>query len=352
MKLKKIIGILALFVLVVPTVVFASGSGDKIESGETIEGGLTLYDDTTIENGATINGDVAVFGGKLDLGGTINGDLIVFGGDVEVEGTVSGDIAVIGGDLRVSSSATIDGECVLLGGTTDSAHNCFNPVTSEFNLETLQGFATLGQFGVPSAGRSAIEPSQVGGVFSAAASMIFTAVFIGCVAFFMTGVLPSRMYEVRSAVEYSPYAAGGIGMLTAIAGSSFLILTSIIWLPLLVVLSFVCGLGIFLGFVGAFYLGAISLIGWSSIGTLIGKRFFGRMDEPLVAGIGTGVLTFALGMLSIVLPGITVMLTIVLFCVGLGGVVLTKLGRQSYPAQPSIINDIKINRVMSTLPPE
>ncbi|MFK7804640.1 MAG: hypothetical protein AB8G95_23595 [Anaerolineae bacterium] len=352
MKIKKIIGVLALFILAVPTVVFASGSGDKIESGETINEDLTLYSDTTIENGATVNGDVAVFGGKLELDGIINGDLIVLGGDVEMDGTVSGNVAVIGGDLDISSDAIINGDCVLLGGSIDESHSCFNPVSSEFSLEALQDFATLGELSAPSSEAFVIESGRAGNIFAAAVSMAFTAIVVGVIAGLATSVIPDRMYEVRSAVRHNPYAAGGIGILTAIAGSSFLILTSVVWVPLLAILTLVCGLGVFLGFAGAFYLGAISLIGWTSVGTLVAKRFSSRMNEPLIAGIGTGLLTFGLGILASALPGITGLLTFTLFCVGLGGVVLTKLGRQSYPAQPVLINDIKIDQVMSTLPPE
>lgn len=354
MKLKKVTGILTLLVLtLLPTVVFASESGDIIESGVTINDDLTLYSDTSIEEGATINGDVAIFGGELDLKGTINGDLIVFGGDVEVEGAVSGNIAVISGDLRVASTASISGECVLLGGTMNGTHSCFNPVSSEFNLEMLQGFATLGQFQTPPSEISAIEPSEAVGFFSAVISMLVAAIFIGVIAYVITAIIPDRIYEVRSAVKHSPYAAGGIGILTAIAGPSFLIITSPIWGFILLILSPVCGLGVFLGFAGAFYLILISLLSGISVGSLTGKKILGtQIDDRLVAAIGTGGLTFALGMLGIALPVLTGLLGLLLFSAGLGGVVLTKLGRQPFPAQPTLIDEIKISRVMSTLPQE
>ena len=352
MKLKKTIGILAFFVLLLPATAFAAESGDKIESGETINDDLTLYSDTTIEEGATVNGDVAVFGGKLELDGTVNGDLIVFAGDVEVDGSISGNIAVIGGDLEIDSDAIVSGSCILVGGAMSGTHNCFNPVSSEFNLETLQDFATLGEFPVPSAESVAIEPSEAIGFFSAAISMVFTAIVVGGIAFLVASAVPDRMYEVRSAVKHSPYSAGGIGILTAIAGSSFLILTSVVWIPLLAILALVCGLGIFLAFAGAFYLGAISLIGWSSVGALTAKRFIGQLSDPVAAGVGTAAITFALGMLGFALPGLTGFLGFLIFSIGLGGVVLTKLGRQPYPAQPSLVNEIKINQVMSTLPSE
>ncbi|MEM8863000.1 MAG: hypothetical protein AAGD96_32210, partial [Chloroflexota bacterium] len=142
-----------------------------------------------------------------------------------------------------------------------------------------------------------------------------------------------------------------------IAGSSFIILTSFIWVPILAILTLVCGLGIFLGFAGAFYLGVVTIMGWTAIGALLAGRFVDQSSQfnprdPLVAGIGTGILTLALGLLGIALPGLTFTITLILFSIGLGGVVLTKLGQQSYPRMAQPLNDIKIKRVMETLPPE
>ena len=163
------------------------------------------------------------------------------------------------------------------------------------------------------------------------------------------------MFEVRHAVTHNPYIAGGIGMLTAVAGSSFLLLTSWIWIPLLVVLSFVCGIGIFLGFAGLFYLGAMVLMGWITVGALVAGRVVGERstlnpNDPIIAAIGTGIVTFAFGMLSIPLPVLSILIVSVLFFVGLGGVVLTKLGKQTYPRLPNDIDQDKFNKVMGTLP--
>lgn len=352
MKLKKIIIILALFVLAIPTAAFASESDGIIKDGETVNGDLTLYTSTTIEDGATVNGDVAVFGGTLDLFGTINGDLIVFAGDAVVEGSVYGNIVVIGGDLKLDSAATIDGSCALLGGDMEGTHDCFHPVSSELNLETFQDIATLGEFPAVPTGNVHMESHRVIGFFSILISMVFTSLGVGGIAYLVAAAVPYRMYEVRSAVKNSPYAAGSIGVLTAIAGSSFLIITSLIWAPLLALLTLVCGLGILLGLAGLFYLVTISLISWFSIGTLMAKRFGGEWSDPAAAGIGTAALTFGLGMLGMWLPGLTILLVFLLFCAGLGGVVLTKLGRQPYPAQPDLLNEIKINQVISTLPSE
>lgn len=364
MKLQyKRLTFVAIIFFAIPTLAFASGADEIIPNGESVNDDLTLFEDTTVEEGAVINGNVTVFGSDFESAGTINGDLTIFGGDAEIEGAVTGNVAVIGGDLGISPEAVINGECALIGGGIDvgeNGHNCFNPVTSELSLDSFRNVATLGGF-VPNVSDSGmVVPESSGSVLSAASSLIFMSLVVGGVAFFMTSAVPNRLFEVRSAVRRNPAAAGGIGLLTTIAGSSFLILTSIIWVPLLVVLTLACGLGVFLGFAGAFYLGVITIMGWTAIGALLAGRFVDQSSrfnprDPLVAGIGTGLLTMALGLLGIVLPGLTFTLTLILFSVGLGGVVLTKLGRQSFPKQATKLDgldSVKIKRVMNTLPPE
>ena len=364
MKLKhKRFAFIAVVFFAIPTLAFASGAGDIIRNGESVNDDLTLFEDTTVEEGAVINGNVTVFGGDFDSAGTINGDLTIFGGDVELEGVVKGNVAVIGGDLEIASEATINGECALIGGDIDidaDTHNCFNPVTSELSLDSFRNFATLGGFAPGVTDSEVIVPESSGSVLSAASSLIFMSLVIGGIAFFVTSAVPDRLFEVRSAVRRNPAAAGGIGLLTTIAGSSFLILTSVIWVPLLAVLTLACGLGIFLGFAGAFYLGVITIMGWTAIGALMAGRFVDQSSrfnprDPLVAAVGTGLLTLVMGLLGIALPGLTFTLTLILFSVGLGGVVLTKLGRQSFPKQIvelDGLDSVKLKRVMDTLPPE
>ncbi len=355
MKLKKIITLLALLAVAIPTAVLASSSGDKIENGQTVEDDLTIYNDMTIEESAVVNGDITLMGGELEMEGTVNGDILVFGGDVELTGNVFGELVVFGGDIEIHPDAIISGECALFGGTVDRTDICLNPISADFSFASLNDFLTAGGPNVPAAPSAPFPPSESGGFFSALMGMAFTALIVGTIGYFVTSAVPSRMYEVRSAVKHNPYIAGGIGMLTAIAGSSFLILTSWIWIPVLVVLSLVCGIGVFLGFAGLFYLGAVVLMGWITVGALAAGRFVDQSsplnpNDPLVAGIGTGAVTLLLGMLAIAFPVITSIIVSALFFVGLGGVVLTRIGKQSYPKFPDDMDRGKFDKVMQTLP--
>ena len=354
MKLRKLIIILALFALAVPVAALASGPEDVIESGEVINDDLVIRETTILEEGAVVNGDLTVFSSDIDLHGDVNGNVVVFGGDVTISGSVSGDLTVFGGSIEIADSAMFDGSCALFGGMVEGVTDCFNPVTSEINLQSLTEFVTASDFRTTTT-EAQIFDSDGSGFISQSLSIVLAAFIVGTMGFFITSAVPARMYEMRSAVTHNPYMAGGIGMLTAIAGSSFLILTSWLWIPILVLLSFVCGIGLFMGFAGIFYMGAMVLMGWITVGALLAGRFVDQSsplnpNDPLIAAVGTGIVTLAFGLLAIPFPVITVLLVSVLFFVGLGGVVLTRIGKQAYPRIPSDVDHDKFRKVMDTLP--
>ncbi len=340
--------------MAVPVAVLASALDDVIESGEVVNDDLVIRESTTLESGAVINGDITVFSSNIDLHGDVNGDVVVFGGDVTVSGSVSGDIAVFGGSINFSDAATFDGSCALFGGEVTGTSDCFNPISSDINFAGITEFISAGDFRTTTAEAEILDPAG-SGFISKSLTVILTAISVGTLGFFITSAVPSRMYEMRSAVSHNPYMAGGIGMLTAIAGSSFLILTSWIWAPVLVLLSFVCGIGLFLGFAGVFYLAAMVLMGWITVGALLAGRFVDQAtplnpNDPVVAAVGTGIATLGLGLLAIPFPVITFLLVSALFFVGLGGVVLTRIGKQAYPRLPGDVDQGKFRKVMDTLP--
>lgn len=355
MKLRKVIFLLALIAFLVPAAVRASDSGDRIEGDEVIEGDLTLYESTTIEEGATINGNITVLGGDLTFDGTVTGNIIVFGGDVDISGEIVGQLIVFGGDISVTPGAVLGGECALVGGAVSGTARCLNPISAEFNASTLTDFLIGNNLRATPVELEPAQISESSGIFVTAFSTLVTSLILGAMGYFITSAVPSRMYEIRSAVQHNPYIAGGIGMLTAVAGSSFLILTSPIWIPLLVFLSLICGLGVLLGLAGTFYILAMMLMGWITIGALLAGRVVDQSsplnpNDPMVAAVGTGIVTLAVGILAIAFPVLTGFLIGILFFVGLGGVILTRIGKQPFPRLPRDIDQSKFVKIINTLP--
>ena len=66
-----------------------------------------------IEDGAVLEGDLAVFGGDVEVDGTVEGNVVVFGGDVDVLGNayVEGDLALIRFGYRARRSKRARSNC-------------------------------------------------------------------------------------------------------------------------------------------------------------------------------------------------------------------------------------------------
>ncbi len=88
--MKKIITVLLLLALLLPSVYAAQNANDQKV--------------VTIEN--DINDDLFVSGDQVTVNGNINGDLFAGGGQVVVNGNVTGDAYVVGGNVTVNGQIT------------------------------------------------------------------------------------------------------------------------------------------------------------------------------------------------------------------------------------------------------
>lgn len=99
MNAKKIFGLIALILVLIPSLVFAT----------TFKGGDEIF---VIE---TINDDVYLASGLIQLNADVNGDLTAGGGRISIESKVSQDLNLVGGDIVVR--AEVGDDARLLGGT-------------------------------------------------------------------------------------------------------------------------------------------------------------------------------------------------------------------------------------------
>lgn len=361
---------LALFILIPATVSAASVldiNSEIIPSGEVINDNLTFFSDSVISEDAVVNGDVSTFSGHLIVDGTINGDLTVFGGTVEINGTLDGDTIIMGGYLEYGEGAAVTGECVVFGSI--KAKNGLGEVCNdhlEFNPEEMMDMLLLN---VPSPFSPGATPDSDGvpappsppelnfnDPFPTILGSLFSALFLGFIAYVIASAMPSRLYNVRDAVVHRTVASGGVGFLTAIASSSFFLLTSPIWFILFLALTIFFGLGLVLAGVAAIFVIGICLLGWTAIGSALGHQLSTNQkrrlhhNEPLLTAIGTGILSIALTILGNMSPFLSWMAIVGMFSVGLGGVVLTRIGKQAYPTPQITVDHDKVVKVMDTLP--
>ncbi len=132
--MKKIILVLfLLFVFVTPvraesnSVILSKGTvieSDYLKAGETvliegeIKGDAFLAGAVVTVNGP-VDGDLFVFGGKVSVNGPVNNNIRIFGGDVSINGPVGRNVLLVGGNLTVNKSATLGGSLIAAGGNLD-----------------------------------------------------------------------------------------------------------------------------------------------------------------------------------------------------------------------------------------
>lgn len=386
---------LLLMAVLIPVALAAPNQDTVIEAGEVVNNDISVFDgDLVIYDGAEVNGNIFVFNGNATIDGQVNGSVTLFNGDAVISGVINVDLTLFNGNLQGGDSAYIGGECVVLNGTVwnDSENDRLDSCTTiqGSKLNALAGLAPnmFKNFGdIPGSAVPAVpdvpaipempdmtwdqdmhgivephsrfrnEGPQALGVFS-------SSILFGLLGLVVGFVIPGNLRQIVAAARDKTVASGIAGALTAVAVPSLIVLL----IPISIILTFVC-IGL-LGFPIMFLLGlglAVGVVlGWVAAGTWLGIRLFGRGKSDriaLSAALGTGLLTFIVGLFSMVTAFGGWLLTMLILCVTLGAVALTQFGMKPYPRSRKTTNhggdapagDLdpdKLTTVMETLPPK
>jgi hypothetical protein len=330
MKTNLIIALFLVFVaaLIFPANAMAKGLSDgrvvfggsfTLSEGEILDGDLVVFGGVaTIETSATVNGNIALMGGTLETQGKINGDVVALGGLVELSNTafVTGDVIVIGAHLEQAENSTIGGDIV----STASA-----PMMMKFP----------GGFEVP----------RIDFGFSPIVDMVwfFFRVFIwAAIAVLLAMFLPNHTERIGRTAIRQPFLAGSLGLLTLLVGSFGLLLLAItlIFLPVSIL--------------GALSLALAWVWGILAIGLEIGKRLglLIKQEWPTAvsAGVGTFLLVLVMNGANQAVPCIGWMLPALVVLVGIGAVVLTRIGTQEYPLSEKLETALRSQNGSDVLP--
>jgi hypothetical protein len=242
------------------------------------------------------------------VAGQINGDLALFGGNVNLQDTalVRGNVAVLGGNLNRAAGARVEGE-IMQG----------NEFSTPFDFSLPFGFhmpwtGNLGPF----------ESLRIG--FSPVLGLIwfgFRTLLLAAVAVLVVMFWPAAADRAGRAAIGQPILGGGLGLLTIVVAPVLLILLAITILLIPV------------SFIGLVLLLVAGLFGWIALGLEVGKRlaasFTWDLQPPAAAGIGTLVLTLVIGGLGLV-PCVGWLAPFLVISIGLGAVMLTRFGSREF----------------------
>ena len=271
----------------------------------------------TLESGDEVDGDLVILGGSAELErrSRVDGSMVVVGGSASVAGEIDGNVVVFGGDVVLRSTAVVDGDLVKIGGSVRRESGAVvkgSEESVEFEgLSRFEGFPIRLNFD-----RSGDRWfSSIFNIFGD----IVVALALAAIGLLLVLFLPKQTEVVGQAILAAPLPSAGVGLLTGVVAVVLIVL-----LAITICLSPV-----------AFLLGVAMLVagifGWIAIGLLVGRKLLEAFN---VGGI-TSLKAVAAGTLLIsvlrAIPCLGGIFGFVVGCVGLGAVVLTRFGRQTYP---------------------
>lgn len=311
-----------MFILIVgisfllPGTALAQGSnGDEVVLGGTY----------TLESGETLDGNLFVIGGNatIEEGATVNGEIVVAGGNLSISGLVNGNIFATGGSVSLEETANIQGNISTLGGNVDRAAGAI--VSGEISNDLRQPF----QFLMPWHTITTPQPDvqvRVNPVYDAVWSafwVLMRSFLWAALAVLVVLFTPVTTERVTRAVMDKPLITGSVGLLTILVVPLVLVILAIT----------ICLLPVSL--IGL----AALLLGWAfgivALGVETGKRLgtLLKLDWalPVSAGIGAFILTLVINGLDALVPCVGWLPSLLAGSLGLGAVILTRFGTQSYP---------------------
>lgn len=292
-----------------PSVALAQDiQGDKIVFGgaftlrenETLNGNLiVLLGVASVQPDATVNGDIVLVGGTVDIAGRVDGSLIGVAGLINLEETayISEDLVSVGAEVEKAAGARVDGDLI---------ENLDAPLSLNF-----PGGVNLPRFSFT------FDP------IVHIISFWFRVFMWAAVAVLLVLFAPKYVDRTAEVILEQPVISGGIGLLTVVI-APFALVVMVVTLILIPV-----------SIISAIALALLWGFGLISIGVLVGRRIEETLKQdwaPVVsAGIGTFVLIAVLNGLQALVPCVGWVFPAIAGVVGLGAVLLTRLGTQPYP---------------------
>lgn len=303
-------------VLLLPVSALAQApTGDKVIVGGSY----------TLKSGETLNNNLFIVGGNstIEDGATLNGDVLVAGGYLTIGGLVNGDIFAAGGSITLTETANIQGDIATLGGTVDRAAGAI--VSGEISDDPGRPF----QFLLPGSGFVGPRPNiEVSG--NPAYNAVWSAFWVlmrsflwAALAVLVVLFVPASVGRVSQTAVDKLWLTGGVGLLTILVVPFVLLIMAIT----------ICLIPVSL--IGMVALVVAWAFGVVALGVETGKRLGVLLKQdwalPVSAGLGTFILTLVINGLNAILFCIGWLPSLLVGSIGLGAVILTRFGTQSYP---------------------
>lgn len=294
------------------------------------EGAVVFGGDFTLESGKELDGDLVVFGGNvvLEEDSFVKGAVFIMGGDATVAGEVRDELMVFGGAVELKSTAVIGSDVMAWGGHIQRAEGAV--VKGRVMEGTAMGFPRGFRFSrvfrfplivpnmVPLEAGTRFFFNTIWGIFKA----IVTALALMALGLLVVLFLPRQTMMVTQALLAAPLPSLGVGFLTLVVAIGLTtLLTITICLSPIALFTALATI-------------AAALFGWIAVGLLVGQKLLEGLKAPTLTPLLAVVVGVLLLALSSALPCLGPLVLLGVVSLGLGGVVLTRLGTMPYPVGP------------------
>ena len=250
--------------------------------------------------------NVISFGGKVIIEGEVREMVLAFGCEVIISGEVGDSVVGFGSDITLKSSAVIDGDLVVFGGTLEKEIGCL----IGGDTISFKGFEDLADF---------LGEGLTGALIPLIIFFKLVSVFITFIlALLVTALFPRQITFASAQVKKSFWPVVGTGVLSIVIYVGLVIFATLlsfvlIGIPLLIAL-------IIIGFI-------IKLFGRVVLFYLFGESLIQAFNKnSKVSPFGGMILGFILVSFVSFIPFIGGLFTFCLSIIGWGIVIRTKFG--------------------------
>ncbi|MCD6576443.1 MAG: polymer-forming cytoskeletal protein [Anaerolineaceae bacterium] len=272
---------------------FLIGNVFVLKNHERIDGNIAGIGTTLIiEDGAIVKGDISLVGSQIEISGQVDGDIDVFSGATHIYNTaiIAGSINQIAQQVNIEPGAQISGEI-----------NTF-ALPTQLNIGNNENL------------RNILDWLQPTGWIAIQLIRNLILIFITVLIVFLFKLPTLRIvHSIKKNISVS----WGVGLLVIFAAPivSFFLIITICLSPLGVILLLALLLA--------------DIWGWAVISFVIGDIFTHWLKlswpEEATGAVGAATLGIASTLLAFI-PCIGFMISMNLYAIGLGGIVLSKLG--------------------------
>ena len=268
----------------------------------------------SIPPGGILEGDIVAIGANIALspGAMAKGNILLIGSSLESEGIIHGDVNLLAGSAVLREGSILNGDI----------NQLFNHVVLEQKAQVIGVINSISFPGIP-ADRITGLITFISNRFNPRNWLMWGIIHISATSFLalIAGIwLKKRMVLINRQIQSQPLLSWGVGVMT-------LVIVPIVSILLIITIG-LSPLGLFMLATLAF----LCLAGWIALGisagTVLQAWFKNKWPYELQAFLGA----FILGIVATLIgwiPRLGWMLNILLSCIGLGSVILTRFGSQT-----------------------